>query len=157
MGSEVNRHTYLALFTVIGTTFGIGDGVNTFKLPDYRGAFLRGAGTPLVNNQYVGPALNNTQLHATQTHNHGATSNVTDPGHDHIQRAYNDNYDHSGATGQLNPAWAKADSTLEQTYANINSRITGVTVTTTVDNSTLSVNPNETRPYNFGINWIIKY
>lgn len=35
-GSPVSRVTYAALFAVIGTTWGAGDGVNTFNLPDFR-------------------------------------------------------------------------------------------------------------------------
>lgn len=41
-GSAVSRTTYDALFKVIGTLHGTGDGVNTFNLPDYRGRFQRG-------------------------------------------------------------------------------------------------------------------
>ncbi len=41
-GSAVSRTTYAALFAVIGTTFGIGDGSTTFNLPDMRGYFPRG-------------------------------------------------------------------------------------------------------------------
>lgn len=41
-GAAVSRTTYAALFAVIGTTFGAGDGSTTFKLPDLRGEFLRG-------------------------------------------------------------------------------------------------------------------
>lgn len=33
-GSELNRAVYSELFSVIGTTWGAGDGVNTFNLPD---------------------------------------------------------------------------------------------------------------------------
>lgn len=36
-GQAVSRTTYSALFAIIGTTFGAGDGVTTFNLPDYRG------------------------------------------------------------------------------------------------------------------------
>lgn len=36
-GQAVNRVTYAALFAVIGTTYGIGDGATTFNLPDLRG------------------------------------------------------------------------------------------------------------------------
>jgi len=39
---EVDRTTYAALFAVIGTTYGVGDGSTTFNVPDYRGYFLRG-------------------------------------------------------------------------------------------------------------------
>ena len=41
-GAAVNRTTYAALFTVLGTTFGAGDGSTTFNLPDLRGEFVRG-------------------------------------------------------------------------------------------------------------------
>ena len=41
-GSAVSRTTYAALFAVIGTTFGVGDGASTFNLPDLRGEFVRG-------------------------------------------------------------------------------------------------------------------
>lgn len=44
-GSAVSRTDYAALFAVIGTTFGAGDGSTTFVLPDLRAAFIRGAGT----------------------------------------------------------------------------------------------------------------
>lgn len=33
-GSAISRDTYSALFAVIGTTFGAGDGTTTFNLPD---------------------------------------------------------------------------------------------------------------------------
>lgn len=36
-GSAVSRTTYAGLFSVIGTTFGAGDGSTTFNLPDSRG------------------------------------------------------------------------------------------------------------------------
>lgn len=38
-GTAVNRVTYAALFTIIGTTFGAGDGSTTFNVPDLRGRF----------------------------------------------------------------------------------------------------------------------
>jgi microcystin-dependent protein len=36
-GQNVSRTTYAALFAVIGTTYGTGDGATTFGLPDLRG------------------------------------------------------------------------------------------------------------------------
>jgi phage-related tail fiber protein len=41
-GSTVSRTTYSGLFTVVGTTYGSGDGSTTFKVPDLRGEFVRG-------------------------------------------------------------------------------------------------------------------
>lgn len=42
-GSAVSRKTYAALFAVIGTAYGAGDGSTTFSLPDLRGRFIQGA------------------------------------------------------------------------------------------------------------------
>lgn len=41
-GAAISRTTYAALFTAVGTTFGVGDGSTTFNLPDLRGQFPRG-------------------------------------------------------------------------------------------------------------------
>jgi microcystin-dependent protein len=41
-GDVISRTTYANLFAVIGTTYGVGDGSTTFKLPDLRGEFIRG-------------------------------------------------------------------------------------------------------------------
>ena len=41
-GSEKSRTTYAALFAVIGTAYGVGDGSTTFNLPNFKGQFLRG-------------------------------------------------------------------------------------------------------------------
>lgn len=41
-GSAVSRSTYATLFTLIGTTYGSGDGSTTFNIPDLRAYFIRG-------------------------------------------------------------------------------------------------------------------
>lgn len=45
-GSAVNRITFAALYAVIGTSFGAGDGATTFNLPNFNvaGRFARGGG-----------------------------------------------------------------------------------------------------------------
>jgi len=42
-GSVLDRIKYKVLFSVIGTTYGEGDGVSTFNLPNLIGRFLEGA------------------------------------------------------------------------------------------------------------------
>ena len=44
-GAAVSRSAYSALFGVISTLYGAGDGTSTFNLPDLRGYFARGYGT----------------------------------------------------------------------------------------------------------------
>ena len=41
-GDEIERAQYSKLFTVIGETYGKGDGVTTFKLPNLTGRFIEG-------------------------------------------------------------------------------------------------------------------
>jgi microcystin-dependent protein len=41
-GQLISRATYAALFSVIGTAFGAGDGVTTFGVPDLRGRVVAG-------------------------------------------------------------------------------------------------------------------
>ena len=75
-GSAVSRSTYAALFAVVGTTFGSGDGSTTFNLPDYRNRFPVGAGTTYSANSSGGSADA-----IVVSHTHTATS--TDAGHTH--------------------------------------------------------------------------
>lgn len=44
-GQLVSRTTYAALYTLIGDTYGAGDGSTTFALPDFRGRMAIGVGT----------------------------------------------------------------------------------------------------------------
>jgi microcystin-dependent protein len=41
-GAAISRTTYVDLFNLIGTTFGVGDTTTTFNLPDFRAEFVRG-------------------------------------------------------------------------------------------------------------------
>ena len=41
-GSTVSRVVYQQLYAEIGLTYGDGDGINTFNIPDLRGQFIRG-------------------------------------------------------------------------------------------------------------------
>ena len=44
-GAEISRITYARLFAKIGTKYGVGDGLNTFNLPNYTNRVPRGAGS----------------------------------------------------------------------------------------------------------------
>lgn len=71
-GAAVSRTVYAALFAKIGTTYGTGDGVSTFNLPDPRGKFIRvlddGRGID------AGRILGSLQADETRSHNHGGSS-----------------------------------------------------------------------------------
>lgn len=75
-GAAVSRTIYAALFAVIGTTFGSGDGTTTFTLPDLKNKFAVGAG-----DLYSLAATGGSKDAVVVSHTHTAT--VTDPGHTH--------------------------------------------------------------------------
>ncbi len=95
-GQAISRTTYATLFALISTTFGPGDGLTTFNIPDLRGRGVFGldnmggsaAGRiSVAGGNFDGTVLGNTgggQNHTLTTteiptHNHG----ITDPGHAH--------------------------------------------------------------------------
>lgn len=75
-GRAVSRTTYSALFNVIGTRFGAGDGSTTFNLPDWRGNFMRGWDDG--RGMDSGRAFGSQQ--ASQNVNHSHTFNGTTSG-----------------------------------------------------------------------------
>lgn len=58
-GSEISREAYSKLFEVLGTKAGVGDGVSTFNLPDFRGKWLMGADTERAAGEEVAEGLPN--------------------------------------------------------------------------------------------------
>lgn len=70
-GSAVLRSTYAGLFTLIGITFGAGNGTTTFNLPDLRGQFIRGydAGAGIDPGRVMGT----TQTDTMASHTHAST------------------------------------------------------------------------------------
>ena len=98
-GQAISRTTYAALFTLTGTTFGVGDGSTTFNVPDLRGRVIAGQDdmggssanrltglTDGVDGDTFGAAggLESTILTEAQlaAHTHASPA-VTDPGHVH--------------------------------------------------------------------------
>jgi microcystin-dependent protein len=83
-GAAVSRATYDDLFSVIGVTWGIGDGSTTFNVPDYRRRVAIGAGGS--GSATIGNAVGDTGGAETETltdplqlpaHNHTATTTST--------------------------------------------------------------------------------
>jgi len=160
-GRAVSRQYYPDLFAAIGDTYGAGDGVLTFNIPDYRGAFLRGAGFHGTYTDYSGNDIGNTpQEHAMQTHSH----TITDPGHNHTIPFYNDSTD-----DQFGGALVSNQNTHFTSNIQTSSVVTGITTTNEGANDgtngagnnsagkTVRYDPKETRPFNYGINWIIRH
>jgi microcystin-dependent protein len=89
-GSAVSRSTYSVLFSLIGTTFGAGNGSTTFNLPNFHEKHPLGADT--ANS--VNIANSGGQLE----HNHSIPDHSQSFSHDHnggIVPAHNHIYDHN--------------------------------------------------------------
>ncbi len=104
-GAAVSRATYANLFAKIGVTFGAGDGITTFNLPDVRGEFVRG--WPGSKGVDVGRAFGSLQMDDFKDHKH-------------VQIGYQNTYNnglsgsiniHSTTGGQLNSGPLSTEST----------------------------------------------
>jgi microcystin-dependent protein len=160
------------LFGVIGTTYGIGDGLTTFAIPDLRGMFVRG----FDNGRGIDPlrAFGTTQADAFKSHNHGGNT-ITESGHTHPvsgTAALAGSHTHNSSLPvirTLNPTITaygvtSGPGTLDPN--NISTNTTDPGHTHTVSGTAASgtahlhaINPDgltETRPQNVAMNYIIK-
>ena len=138
-GTAVNRTTYAALFAVISTTFGVGDGSTTFNVPNY------------TNRMPYGTTIGTTGGSADAvvvSHTH----TIADAGHSHtfVQM---DSYG-----GYFNPtslSTIPGGNTVVGTHTSasniINANTTGISVNTAGVSGT-----NANLPPYLGINFIIK-
>jgi len=90
-GSAVSRTTYVGLFAVVGTSYGVGDGSTTFNLPDLMDkvcqhtsptkafASTGGAETAADSGSISGVSIGNTTLSTGQlpSHSHPMKNNAT--------------------------------------------------------------------------------
>lgn len=99
-GQNVSRVTYAALFAILGTTYGAGDGATTFGLPDLRGRTCYGrddmggsaasrltttyfGSSPIVLGNGGGTESRQLILGNLPSYTPSGTIGITDPGHGH--------------------------------------------------------------------------
>ena len=167
----VSRTTYAALFAVIGTSFGSGNGSTTFNLPDLRGEFLRGvdggAGrdpdaasrNPMNPGGNTGNAVGTVQSDAFKSHNH-QNSAFASATHQHwLPSGANGG---NGIYGSIDRFGTDRVVTTHRNFVTKTSDLTANTVESLSDSPTAtaavaSEGGNETRPVNAYVNYIIKY
>jgi len=74
-GAAVSRTTYAALFAIVGTAYGAGNGSSTFNLPDLRGEFIRGFDNGKGTDS--GRSIASSQAGANASHNHSISLSGT--------------------------------------------------------------------------------
>ena len=147
-GAAVSRTGYAALFAVIGTQYGAGNGSSTFNLPDLRGEFVRGFdnGRGIDSGRSISATPQSDQ---NKQHNHTASSSVNDSGHVHGTTFDNKKYFPGG--GSTTITYGGAGSYPADTFS-MSSATTGVTVATSIGND----GGGETRPRNIAMMYVIK-
>jgi microcystin-dependent protein len=80
-GAAISRTTYSALFSIIGTTFGAGDGSTTFNVPDDRSLFERGWDDS--RGVDVGRTFGSEQASQNLSHTHTGTTGGQSASHTH--------------------------------------------------------------------------
>jgi microcystin-dependent protein len=92
-GAAVSRTTFAALFGVVGTTYGTGDGSTTFNVPNLKGRVPVGLDAGQTEFDALaeagGEKVHTLSLAEMPVHAH----NLTDPGHAHTSSRHNHNVD----------------------------------------------------------------
>jgi microcystin-dependent protein len=131
------------LRTLLGTT----------TTPDLRAMFLRGAGTT-TDNLHTGPTIKTVQQEDFKSHLHGVNINTSSAGaHNHTTTFLNDDYNNGGGnTGSGLTKDANNVSTSQHTLATS----TEGAHAHTINGFSFETGGAETRPINYGVNYIIK-
>ncbi len=142
-GQAVNRTTYASLFAVLGTSHGVGDGLSSFNLPDYRGLFLRGADL----GKGLDPDAPSRQASASGGNagdNIGSYQSNAIEDHAHFYNAYSENTSLKGI------------QSIDGVSTAVNPTYKTQGITPSDSNPTIVIS-NDTRPKNIYVNFIIKF
>lgn len=151
-GQAISRTVYPALFSVIGTTFGVGDGSTTFNVPDLRNRYPIGADT-VARGATAGANTDDI----SHTHGTGTLVTASDGAHTHSA----DGTLAAAATATTVAVQSGAGTTVPtDTHTH---DVTGDTSsngahTHTISGSTASGGSaaHDNRPASLGVNFIIK-
>jgi len=149
-GVAISRTTYNSLFTVIGTSFGAGDGSTTFNIPDARGRTFGyiGQGSGLTNRtigQLIGTETHTLSVEEMPSHNHS----ISDPSHSHLMSPAGHWY-FSGSPGRIQNFYTGGYWPAEA-FGSIALATTGITI----QNNGSGSSHNNMSPYLFGGNLFI--
>jgi microcystin-dependent protein len=139
-GQAVSRSTYATLFGAIGTTFGGGDGLATFNLPDYRDRMPIGSGS-----LYATGSTGGSKDAVVVSHSHS----VTDPGHVHQMTRVLTDFNADATFDAVSERVNSDDANYQN--RNTDSAVTGISIQTAGVSGT-----NANMPPYLGIQFIIK-
>lgn len=111
-GQAVSRTAYPLLYTIIGTTYGVGDGSTTFNVPDMRGRTP--VGLDNMNGSDAGVLTSANTLGLTTGAEKVTLTSTEMPSHTHTQQSHNHTQNAHGHGNNLGTAGGGAHS--HQTY-----------------------------------------
>jgi microcystin-dependent protein len=137
-GQAISRTTYSALFSLVSTTFGTGDGSTTFNIPDLRGRAVFGLDNmggssasriTVAGGNFDGTVRGGTggaENHMLTTaempvHNHG----ITDPGHSHATAIFKDQLTNGAGSNAYGATAGGVPTTTNTTGITINNAGSG--------------------------------
>jgi microcystin-dependent protein len=169
-GAAVNRTTYAALFTAIGTTYGAGNGTTTFNVPNLKGKVPVGIDSGDASFDALGETggakthtLTSSEMpshtHTQNSHNH------TQNAHTHLQNAHDHTISNNktlvaanagGSVSTVNyNGSGEASATQSKTAVNQNATATNESATASNQNTGGGTAHNNLQPY-LVLNFIIK-
>jgi microcystin-dependent protein len=144
--NSVSNTEYANLFSVIGTTWG-GSSASSFKVPDLEGAFLRGSGehgssTMADGNAFTGQSVGSFENDQSQDHYH------------HL------NYKNGASNASFVNNYMAKDDNAGNTLGHTSPTNTNTVVVTAPKENNSKGTPrvgDETRPFNAGVRYYIKF
>jgi microcystin-dependent protein len=145
-GTAVSRTTYSVLFALISSTYGNGDGVNTFNLPDMRSRFPLGTSGTYGLGTTGGSMTQTLTSNQIPAHSHG----ITDPGHKHGMNPDVGTTGYSLATSGIAEQWVAGNGI--NTHLSTTSVVTDITINNAGGGQAFNI----INAYQ-AVNYIIKY
>ncbi len=156
-GQAISRTTYASLFTVLSTTYGIGNGSTTFNVPDLRGRVLAGkddmggSAASRLTSTYFGTsaaalgAVGGSESHTLTlaqlaAHDHGTLTGSQNATHTHTQQGSfasgTESASHTHQTAASVQSGVASDITPGSVQGTVNSTITSATESATHTHTT---------------------
>ena len=156
-GAAISRTTYAALFAIIGTAHGAGDGSSTFNVPDLRGEFVRG----WDDSRGVDSGRNfaTSQGDQNKQHNHSAsaTTSISPSAHNHVFPGDDQFANANGIGGWTNRT--TADFNYDAKSQSGNGKVYRTSDATLSASTSVTINNDggsEARPRNIAMMYVIK-
>lgn len=157
-GAEIDRTTYADLFSLIGETWGAGNGMTTFNKPDLREDFLRGAGGSwTVGESFIDDIKGHTHTGTTEADGGHTPSGTVGSDGSHSHTLDTGTVAGTGAYSLVDDQTSSGTATTSTDGAHTHGLVMDPVADHTHTFTTGSTGGTETRPRGAVVQWCIKY